>query len=454
MTGDLDTPRHIHFVGIAGTGMSALARYLLDAGHTVSGSDRNPGEAGELLARLGACVTDEHAVENLRGADFVVTSPAVPADNLELEAARRSGIPNYTRAQLLAAVSNRGRGIAVAGTHGKTTTSSLIAHILIEAGRDPSALVGGIANNLQSNARHGHSDLVVVEADEFAGAFLELRPSIGVITNVEPEHLDYYGTLDALHDAFRRFAGFVTGTLVICADDPILPGLVHDVPTRIVTYGVARGLWHARDIAEQRGATTFTVEHAGGDRHYRMSLGGVHNVRNALAGLAVAERLDIPADVAAAALASFSGVERRLERKGEADGVLVMDDYAHHPTEIRSSLAVLKPRFGRPVRLIFQPHTYSRTKALLPEFATSFGDADAVYLMDIYAARERRTLGISGRDLYEATRRHHGNVRYVPSHGDALAAVRGDVRTGDLVITMGAGDVDRVGEALLRELQA
>jgi UDP-N-acetylmuramate--alanine ligase len=454
MSIDLERHRHVHFIGIGGIGMSALARLLLARGFEVSGSDRSPGEQGEALCGLGAVVADRHEARNVRGADLVITSSAVPSDNPEIKAALDERIPVLKRSELLAALTNAARGIAVAGTHGKTTTSALIGHILAFAGLDPTILIGGIDANLGSNARLGGSDLVVVEADEYDGSFLPLRPAIAVITNVEPDHLDYYGTFEHLQDSFRRFAESTRDTLVICGDDPVLPDLVSGATARTVEYGLDRGEWRGSHIREQGDKTDFTVCHEGLEVVYSTRLAGAHNVRDCLAAIAVARLLDVPHDVVVPAVASFAGVGRRFDHKGEVDGVLVLDDYAHHPTEIRVNLAAARARFGRPVRVVFQPHTFSRTRALLDDFADAFADASAVYLMDIYPARETDTLGVSGQQLADATARRHPQVLFTPTADAAIDAIVRDARRGDVVITMGAGDVYRLGPAILGRLAA
>lgn len=452
MTVDLAGHQHVHFVGIAGIGMSALARFLLRKGYVVSGSDREPGEQGRALTEAGARVVAGHAATNLADADLVVISSAVPPDNPELVAARGAGIPVVKRAELLAAIMNAGTGIAVAGTHGKSTTSALIGHLLVEGGRDPTVLIGGISTNLGSNARIGDGRLVVVEADEYDASFRHLSPTVGVITNVEPDHLDFYRTVGRLHAAFRDFAAAVTGTLIVCADDPVLRFLVGGVASRIITYGTEAGEWRGEAIEEEGGKTSFRVRHAGAVDRYETPLAGVHNVRNALAAIIVADAFGLPRDTIAHGLATFAGLQRRFEIKGEVNDVLVMDDYAHHPTEVQVNLTAMKSRFNRPVRLIFQPHTYSRTHDLLDEFAGSFGEADAVYLMDIYAARETNTLGIAAADLAAAAARRHAGVRYTGTADDTLAAVLRDVQPGDLVVTMGAGDVYRLAPRILGAL--
>jgi UDP-N-acetylmuramate--alanine ligase len=444
----------VHFVGIGGIGMSALARYLHARGVTVSGSDRTENDQTEELRALGIRVAIGHAPENLNHPKLVVYSSAVPVDNPELVAARARSILVAKRSVLLAAIVNRLTSIAVAGTHGKSTTSALIAHLLLTAGNDITVLIGGISGNLRSNARTGNGDIVVTEADEYDASFLQLRPAIGVITNVEAEHLDFYETLDRVHDAFRAFARSASRVLVVCADDPALPLLTGDTSARLVTYGISAGEWRASDIRDHGGHTEFTVRHGDMAHQFNMSLAGRHNVLNALAGIAVADCLSVDMHQSERGLASFAGVKRRFEMKGEAGGVLVMDDYAHHPTEIRVNLAAMRERFGRPIRVIFQPHTFSRTHTLLRDFAGSFADASAVYLTDIYAAREDNLWGITGRDLADAVSRHRPQVVFSGSPAATLDRVIGDVRPGDLVVTMGAGDISQLGSAILAALKA
>ena len=451
MTHTLEGHRHIHFVGIGGIGMSALARWLLAQHYDVSGSDQDPGEQGEALTRLGARVSSGHRGESIEGADLVVVTSAVGPDNPEVRAAEDSGILVVKRAELLSWIFNAGRGIAVAGTHGKTTTSALLGHLLVAAGLDPTILIGGISADLGSNARVG-GQLIVAEADEYDGSFLRLRPEIAVLNNVEADHLDFYGAAEQVYDAFRQFAHGITDLLVYCADDPIAAGIAGDVPATAIGYGLDYGEWKASELDERDGFTNFTVEHDGTHTPYTSALFGRHNVLNALAAIVAASSLNVPVEAIQTALPTFSGVVRRLEIKGDAAGVLVLDDYAHHPTEVRAALAAVKQRYQRPVRVVFQPHTYSRTKAFMADFACAFRDADVVYLLDIYAAREHDSLGISGHDLPSAVRRCHSKVHYTRTIDDTLALLVDECNVGDVVVTMGAGDVFRLGPRLLAEL--
>lgn len=450
MIDSLSRYRRVHFVGIGGIGMSALARYLLAQGVEVSGSDASHGDQIEALSALGARVHIGHDARYLDGADLVVVVTAAPEDDPEVVEARSRAIPVVKRSEFLAAIVNPRRGIAVAGTHGKTTTSALIGWILTSAGLDPTVLIGGISRDLDSNARVGRSDVVVAEADEFHGSFLKLRPSLAVITNVEAEHLDFYGNETRLRAAFAEFADNVVDAVVLCADDPFLRSI--QTRAEIVTYGLGRGDWQITDVRDESNKTSFVVTRSARSDRFSTQLAGVHNARNATAAIAVAWLLDVPMESIREAVASFRGTARRFERKGEAGGVLVLDDYAHHPTEIRVSLDAARRRFNRPIRLVFQPHTYSRTKAFLEDFACAFGAADAVYLLDIYAARERDALGISGRDLADAAQRGHPHVVYTGDADITVEAITRDARPGDLVMTMGAGDVYLLGPRILEAL--
>ncbi len=452
MNGILDG-RRVHFVGIGGIGMSALARWLLAGGYTVSGCDSEANQQSAALAALGAGISRGHHGEHVRDVDLVVVTSAIQDGNPDVLAARRLGIPVIKRAELLAEIASAGRGIAVAGTHGKTTTSALIGHVLTQADLDPTILIGGVSANLGSNARMGASDLVVVEADEYDASFLHLKPEIAVITNAEADHLDFYGTVDMVHQAYRDFACGVSKRLILCADDPWLSTLTNGTVSSIDTYGITYGDLRAQGIVDTGEHTRFSA--VTGDRALpiQMSLAGRHMVRNALAAILVARYLGLGDQDIARGVATFRGVARRLERRGEAAGILVIDDYAHHPTEIVSNLAALRERYHRPIRLIFQPHTYSRTKSFLSEFAASFGGAEAVYLLDIYASRERDMLGISGRDLANEAKRLRGQITYTETGECAVETVLREVQPGDIVLTMGAGDVNRIGDQILDALR-
>lgn len=453
MTRALREHRRVHFMGIGGIGMSALARLLVRQGHEVSGCDRGLNEQTQALADIGVRIYQGHDPAHADGVDLMVYTAAISSDSPELCIAQERGIPAVKRAELLATIMNAGQGIAVAGTHGKTSTSSLISWILTYAGLDPTVLIGGISLNLGTNARVG-GQLIVVEADEYDGSFLRLGPSMAVITNAEADHLDFYGNEESVLAAFRQFAHNVRDTLIVCADDPALVSLVQDVLARVFTYGIQKGDVRVQNVREHGGRMHFDVVGAGdGSGTYETTLVGLHNACNATAAIATASHLGVEQQVIAGALREYRGVARRVEIKGEARGVMVIDDYAHHPTEIVTTLAGIKQRFGRPAHVLFQPHTYSRTSAFLPEFATSFADADALYLLDIYAAREHDTLGVSTQDLLHATRLHHPCVAYVRDVDEAIDTLVAAVRTGDMIVTMGAGDVTSLGPQILDKLK-
>ncbi|GAC1520127.1 MAG: UDP-N-acetylmuramate--L-alanine ligase [Chloroflexota bacterium] len=452
MTVTLENFDHVHFVGIAGIGMSSLARLLRARGYTVSGSDANAGAQGESLRKLGIQVSSGHAAANLGSANLVVISSAVPATNEEVRAAQALGLPVLKRSELLAGVMNPARGVAIAGTHGKTTTTALLGWILSDAGQDPTIMVGGMMQNADSNARAGKGDLVVVEADEYDGSFLHLRPAVAIITNIEPEHLDFYGTADRMFDAYRRFVSGVTEALIVCADDPGADSVTRGTTATVLTYGIERGETRAEDIREKDGHLHFTVTGANASVHVVMSLAGHHNVQNALAAIVAARYFGVPDPALQTALSSFQGTSRRFEIQGEASGVTVLDDYGHHPTEIRATLAAIKQRFRRRIILVFQPHTYSRTASFLDEFGGAFGHADRLFLMDIYAARETDPKGMSGPMFADVVTRFHPHVQYVADRERAIEAVMDEAHIGDVVVTMGAGDVYQLGPHILERL--
>ncbi|MGC9082486.1 MAG: UDP-N-acetylmuramate--L-alanine ligase [Anaerolineae bacterium] len=452
--------RHIHFIGIGGAGLSAIARVLMARGAVVSGSDLALSPVAEALAREGARVYVGHRAENVAGADVVIASSAVREDNVEVQAARAAGIPVLRRAQVLGPLMEGHIGIAVAGTHGKTTTTAMIATILWEAGLDPTFIVGGTLVGSGVNARAGGGPHFVIEADEYDRTFLGLAPQIAVVTNVEHDHPDCYPTFEDFRAAFAEFVARIPpgGLLVACWDHPVAQELGRERQARggrVVFYGRERGAaWTARRVhANLSGGTDFYAVRSGRTLgEVRLRVPGEHNVLNALAALAVAEEVGVPFPTARAALGGFRGVARRFEVKGEAEGVLVVDDYAHHPTEIRATLAAARQRFpGRPIWAVWQPHTYSRTKALLEEFAEAFDGADHVVVLPIYAARESDTLGVRSADV--VARMRHPDARAVGSREEAVALLGTEVRPGDVVLTLGAGDGDKVGEWLLEVLR-
>lgn len=454
-----------HIVGIGGAGMSAIARVLLGRGLRVSGSDLQPNTQTEALATEGITIYDGHAADHVEGAELVVVSSAIPPTNPEWQAALARGIPVLKRADLLGRLMQGTRGIAVAGSHGKTTTTGLIAHILLEAGLDPTVIVGGTLPELGGNGRFGRGPHFVIEADEYDYTFLGLRPEIAVITNVEHDHPDLFPTAEAYRDAFRRFAALIPGggRLVLCADDPGAAALAAELlpaAFEITTYGLGdtqSGLplsvcaLDARP--NQMGGTDFVVEIDGQTVGLaRLRLPGLHNVRNALAALAVARALSIDFAQACRGLAGFGGVQRRFQVIGEVGGVTVIDDYAHHPTEIRATLAAARRRYpGRRLWAVWQPHTFSRTRLLLEEFAASFDQADRVIVLDIYRSREAADPSLTSADV--VARMPHPDAVLVAERRAAADYLLERLRPDDVVLTLGAGDGDAVGRWVLAGLQ-
>jgi UDP-N-acetylmuramate--alanine ligase len=451
---------HVHLVGIGGAGLSAIARVLLGLGYTVSGSDQTGTELTEALVTEGAAVTIGHAANNIDGADLLLVSSAIPAENPEVAAARGAGVPVLKRADLAGELMAGRTGVAVAGTHGKTTTTAMVVSVLLAAGLDPSFIVGGVLAELGTNAAAGRGDIFVVEADEYDHMFLGLRPQTAVLTVVEHDHPDCYPTAEAVMDAFRAFVNLLPadGTLVACCDDPGARTLGKERERSggsVCWYGFAsEAHWRASHIqANQAGGNDFVVLRGGETEGLaRLRLPGQHNVLNALAAIAVADLLEVPFNVTRTALSAFGGVERRFEVKGEEGGVTVVDDYAHHPTEIAATLAAARGRYGdRRVWAVFQPHTYSRTRALMSGFLSSFGDADKVVVLDIYAAREADTLGVSAQEL--AAQMEHPNARYVGELCEAAAYLVDRLQPGDVLVTLGAGDGNMVGEWVIDALR-
>ncbi|NLS77261.1 MAG: UDP-N-acetylmuramate--L-alanine ligase [Chloroflexi bacterium] len=447
----------VHFVGIGGIGLSAIAHILLNWGGRVSGSDLRLSKITDELAALGARVCEGQRAENLGDATLVVISSAIRPDNPEVAEARRRGLPVLKRADILGEMMAGRHGIAVAGTHGKTTTTAMIAHILLETGRDPTYLVGGILANTGTNAGSGQGAAFVIEADEYDRMFLGLRPRTAVVTHLEMDHPDCFPTLGDLREAFGRFLDLVPadGRIIACADEPNVRALVAGRP-QALSYGLSpEAQWRAAELRPNaRGGLDFDIW-AGGVRAGEASLAlpGAYNVKNALAALAAAQGQELSLAECTAALASFSGVRRRFELKGEARGVAVVDDYAHHPTAVLAALAAARQRFpGQGIWAVFQPHTYSRMRALFAEFACAFGEADHVLVLDVYAAREDRDAGLQAADLAAAMAGR--DVRYCAAHDEAVAILTEELRPGDVVITLGAGDGFRIGEKVLDNLAA
>ena len=382
----------IHFVGIGGIGMSGIAEVLLNLGYKVTGSDLNETDITQRLASLGACIFKGHAAANLAVADVVVTSTAVRPDNPEVLAAHERGIPVIPRAEMLAELLKMKFSIAISGSHGKTTTTSMISTVLASGGLDPTMVIGGKLDSIGSNAKIGDGEIIVAEADESDGSFLKLSPCIAVITNIDREHLDYYRDIEEIKAAFLKFANIVPfyGSTVVCADDPHIREIIPEITRKIITYGVhSPADYQAVDILLQGSTSTFSVLYKGAPLgQITMRVPGRFNVYNALAALAVAREIDMGMEIIRDGLNAYVGVHRRLEFKGEAGGVAVVDDYGHHPTEIRETLAAARHVWQGRMIVVFQPHRYTRTKALYEEFLTAFSDADALIVTDIYPASE------------------------------------------------------------------
>lgn len=451
---------HAHFVGIGGAGLSAIATALLESGWTVSGCDEQPSALALGLAARGAQIFEGHAASHVAGVDVVIASSAIPGDNPEIAAARQQGIPVQKRSEFLRDFLAGRSVVAVAGTHGKTTTTGLIAFMLDRAGLDPSFVVGGVLADYGTNARSGKSPLFVIEADEYDRMFLGLCPAVAVVTNVEHDHPDCFPTPEAMQEAFQRFTERVVagGRLVVCADDTKAREIGEAAGargTRVTYYGLKNGAdWRAEEIQSNgAGGSDFLVVRGGETLGLaRNRLPGLHNVANSLAALVVADYLGVSFNAARGALADFHGVGRRFEVKGEAGGVAVVDDYAHHPTEIRATLAAARRRYpGRVIWAMFQPHTFSRTRALLADFAASFRDADHVVVGDIFRSREKEDPSVSGRDI--VSRMTHSDARYIPGLEAAADYLAGCVQPGDVLITLGAGDGNKVGEMVLEKLR-
>ncbi|MCH2171648.1 UDP-N-acetylmuramate--L-alanine ligase [Myxococcota bacterium] len=453
--------RRIHFVGAGGVGMSGIAELLANQNYHVTGSDLNDGPAVERLRSLGIQVSVGHSVENVGDADVVVYSSAIRASNPELREAERRNITAIPRAEMLAELMRLKEGIAVAGSHGKTTTTSLIAHVLDRAGLDPTSVIGGrvlAPSGAISGARLGSGNLLIAEADESDGSFLRLAPVIAVITNIDPEHLDHYGSFDALRDAFIAFANRIPfwGLSVLCLDHPGVQSILPEMARRTVTYGFSsQADLRAVDVEWGGTGMTFSVHKRGEELgRVQLPLPGRHNVLNCLATLTVALELEVSFEVAASAVADFMGIERRFETVGEIDGIRIVDDYGHHPAEIRATLGAARSIHSGRTLVAFQPHRFTRTRDLWEEFSSAFNDADLVFMTQIYSAGEDEIPDINAAQLVEAIRAHgHRGMSYVADLDGVLEAMADAVRPGDLVITLGAGTISTLGGRLLERLQ-
>jgi UDP-N-acetylmuramate--alanine ligase len=453
----------VHFTGICGAGMSALAELVLRRGGQVTGCDAHLGEAGELLERLGARLEHGHAAAHLEGVTAVVTTPAIPAQHPELAAARERGIPVLKRAQALGALVNRGRVAAVAGTHGKTTTTAMLTAVLDHAGLDPTGFVGGRVPGWGSGLRAGGDETFVVEADEFDRSFLWLRPLVAIVTTVEADHLDIYGSAEAVDDAFVEFLGHVPGAGVVaaCRDDAGVRRVLERLASAgaaapVRTYGLEPGSGTRAVALEPLGlGTRFVIEEAGkAVATVQLSIPGLHNVRNALGAFVAARGLGVPATLAAAGLATFGGVARRFDELGHAGGITVVDDYAHHPTEVEATLRAARSAYaGRRIVAAFQPHLYSRTRDFAGRFGEALATADVIWIADVYPAREDPIPGVNGMMVVRATEAAGAaEVRFAPTLDDLVAGLAAELRAGDVCVAMGAGDVTSAARTLLRRL--
>lgn len=450
--------QHIHFVGIGGAGMSGIAHVLLNLGYGVSGSDIKRTPITQSLARLGGTIYLGHKPSQVAGSDVVVVSNAIPPDNCEVAAARASKIPVIPRAEMLAELMRMKHGIAVAGTHGKTTTTSMIAGILARGGLDPTIVIGGRLNSLGSSAKLGQGEFMVAEADESDGSFLHLAPSIAVVTTIDSDHLDYYGSMQSMRDTFVQFVNKVPfyGCAILGRDCPNVQSLIPRIEKRHITYGLSgQADLKAAGMAFDKMASSFEVSWQGQSLgEMRIKVPGVHNVSNALGAIAVGLELGIDFKTISRALFEFKGVERRFQIKGEGRSVLVVDDYAHHPVEIKATLSAAKQGWKRRIVAVFQPHRYTRTKILKDSFARAFSQADMVVVTSIYPAGENEIPGVSAKLISDGVKEFgHPPVKFIPNREDIVDYLISELRGGDLVITLGAGDVWQVAEELLERLK-
>jgi UDP-N-acetylmuramate--alanine ligase len=449
--------QHVHFVGIGGIGMSGIAEVLLNLGYQISGSDLKESEVTRRLVSLGCTVSYGHRKENVKEADVVVVSSAVRSGNPEVEVAEQRLIPVIPRAEMLAELMRMKIGVAIAGTHGKTTTTSLIATVLAAGGLDPTVVIGGRLNSLGSNARLGQGDFLVAEADESDGSFLKLMPTIAVVTNIDADHLDHYAGIEEIKEAFHQFLNKIPffGLAVLCLDHPNIQSLIPKLKKRFTTYGLTtQADFQAREIVFEGLSTTFDVLHHHREvGRLRIQMPGLHNVYNALATVATAFELEIPFQVVQNTLRDFGGIQRRFHIKGEKKGILVVDDYGHHPVEIMATLKAARTGWERRIIAVFQPHRYTRTQALFQEFLTAFYDADVLILTDIYPAGEDPIPGVEARALFEGIREHgHKDVTFLGNKKEIVDHLLRIVRSGDLVVTLGAGDIWQIADELVRQL--
>ena len=448
---------HIHFVGIGGIGMSGIAELLLNLGYKVSGSDLQSTDITERLKQLGGTIYEGHAAKNIKGADVVVFSSAIDSDNPEVRAAGQESIPVIPRAEMLAELMRLKYSIAIAGAHGKTSTTSIVASVLARGGLDPTVVIGGKLKSIGSNAVLGEGDFIVAEADESDGSFLKFSPTIAVVTNIDKEHLDFYRDLEEIKTVFLDFLDRIPfyGLAILCLDNEPIQELIPRLKKRYTTYGMSsQADFQIRDVEFSRRKSRFKVYHRGQKMGtIDLNLPGIHNVYNATASIAVGVELDVGFDQIRAALENVEGVQRRLEIKGKVDAITVIDDYGHHPTEIKVTLEAIEENWpGRRKVVVFQPHRYSRTRALFDEFSRAFYQSDVLVVMPIYAASEKKIEGISSKKLCEEIKAHgHREVMYADGFKKALAVLKKALQPGDVLLTLGAGDVWKVGTEILKK---
>lgn len=453
---DFKSPIHVHFIGIGGISMSGLAEILLSRGFTISGSDSRSSALTKHLESLGATIYYGQSADNIKdGTDLVVYTAAIREDNPELAKVREQGIPALSRAELLGQLMLNYRiPIAISGTHGKTTTTSMVSEILLTADTDPTLSIGGILKNINSNLRIGHSEYFVTEACEYTNSYLSFFPKLAIILNIEEDHLDFFKDIHEIRDSFRRFASLLPadGTLIINGDIERLEEITKGLSCRIITFGsTSQSDYYPSDITfAEDGCASYVLHHPDGEPEtIQLSVVGIHNVYNSLSAIALSELLGFDTDTIKKGLSSFSGTDRRFERKGEIGGITIIDDYAHHPTEIRATLNAAKGYPHKRLVCVFQPHTYTRTKAFLDDFAKALSAADLVILTDIYAAREKNTIGISSKDLKEKLDALGAKCHYFSLFDDIENFILQNCGKGDLLITMGAGNVVKIGESIL-----
>jgi UDP-N-acetylmuramate--alanine ligase len=453
--------QHIHLVGIGGSGMSGIAEVLLTMGYKVSGSDLQASETTRRLEELGGRIAIGHQESNIGEAQVVVISSAVAATNPEVLAAKSRQVPVIPRAEMLAELMRLKFGVAIAGAHGKTTTTSMVANVLASGGLDPTMVIGGKVNALGSHARLGRGELLVAEADESDGSFLRLSPTIVAVTNLDREHLDHYGSMEKIYDSFLEFINKIPfyGVAVLCSDDERLHALFPRIVKRYYTYGLQEreGFvpdFKATDISLKQWGAEFRAHFRGKNLGpFRLAVPGIHNVSNALVAIAVGIELEVPVDLIRKGLAAFTGVERRFHLRGEASGIMVVDDYGHHPTEVKATLAAAKQGWDRRLVVLFQPHRYSRTRDLIEEFTHAFDQADLLFMTDIYAAGEAPIPGVSGAALADRIKAAgHQGVTFIEKKESLPDQVLPHLLPGDLVVTLGAGDIWKAGTGLLARL--